>query len=60
MYNVKRLSEKGVSNMEINYMTNAQFKGIIQMIIALLEKDTPNEDMIKYLRELIKDNTDNN
>ena len=55
-----RLSEKGVSSMEINYMTNAQFKGIIQMIIALLEKDTPNEDMIKYLRELIKDNTDNN
>ncbi|SFA87088.1 hypothetical protein SAMN05216249_10434 [Acetitomaculum ruminis DSM 5522] len=41
--------------MEDNKMTNYQFKGIIKMIIALLKKGTPVNEMIEYLEELIKD-----
>ena len=37
-----------------NKMTNDQFKGIIKMIIALIKKDTPKEELIEYLSELIK------
>lgn len=36
-----------------NKMTNNQFIGIIKMIIALIENDTPKEKMLEYLRELI-------
>jgi len=38
-----------------NQMTNAQFKGVIKMIIALIKKDTPKQELIEYLEELIKD-----
>lgn len=41
--------------MENNTMTNNQFKGIIKMIIALIKNDTPKEELIEYLSELIKD-----
>lgn len=41
--------------MEKNQMTNNQFKGIIKMIIALIKNDTPNEELLEYLTELIKD-----
>ena len=34
-------------------MTNMQF-GIIKMIIALIKKDTPKEELIEYLQELVK------
>ena len=40
--------------MEDNKMTNNQFKGIIKMIIALIRNDTPKEELIEYLTELIK------
>ena len=40
--------------MENNTMTNNQFKGI-KMIIALIKNDTPKEELIEYLSELIKD-----
>lgn len=36
-----------------NKMTNNQFIGIIKMIIALIENDTPKEKMLEYLRDLI-------
>lgn len=35
-------------------MTNSQFRGIIKMIIALLKKDTPKEELIEYLKDLIE------
>lgn len=38
-----------------NNMTNNQFKGIIKMIIALIRNNTPKEELIEYLNELIKD-----
>ena len=41
--------------MEDNKMTNNQFKGIIKMIIALISNDTPKEELIEYLTELIKE-----
>ena len=41
--------------MENNKMTNAQFRGVIKMIIALIKKDTPKAELIEYLEELIKD-----
>lgn len=42
--------------MEDNKMTNNQFKGIIKMIIiALIRNDTPKEELIEYLTELIKE-----
>ena len=34
-------------------MTNIQ-SGIIKMIIALIKKDTPKEELIEYLQELVK------
>lgn len=40
--------------MEKNTMTNDQFRGIIKMIIALIRRDTPKEELIEYLTELIK------
>lgn len=39
--------------MESNEMTNNQFIGIIKMIIALIEHDTPKEELIEYLKQLI-------
>ena len=36
-------------------MTNNQFKGIIKMIIALIRNDSPKEELLEYLTELIKD-----
>ena len=36
-----------------NNMTNNQFKGIIKMIIALIKNDTPKEELLEYLEELI-------
>ena len=40
-------------------MTNMQFIGIIKMIIALIKKDTPKEEMIEYLQELVKTDKEN-
>lgn len=37
-----------------NNMTNNQFNGIIKMIIALIRNDTPKEELIEYLTELIQ------
>ena len=34
-------------------MTNNQFAGIIKMLIALIERDTPKEELIEYLKLLI-------
>lgn len=42
------------NGMENNTMTNDQFRGIIKMIIALIRRDTPKEELIEYLTELIK------
>ena len=39
--------------MESNGMTNKQFNGIIKMIIALIKNDTPKEELIEYLQELL-------
>lgn len=41
--------------MEQNNMTNSQFRGVIKMIIALIKSDTPKEELIEYLNELIKE-----
>lgn len=41
--------------MEKNEMTNNQFKGIIKMIMALIKNDTPKEELLEYLSELIKE-----
>lgn len=41
--------------MEDNKMTNAQFRGVIKMIIALIKKDTPKDEILEYLNELIKE-----
>lgn len=41
--------------MENDKMTNSQFRGIIKMIIALIKNDTPKEELIEYLKELIKE-----
>lgn len=41
--------------MEHETMTNNQFKGIIKMIIALIKNDTPKDELLEYLNELIKD-----
>lgn len=41
--------------MENNKMTNSQFKGIIKMIMALIRNDTPKDELLEYLSELIKD-----
>ena len=41
--------------MENDEMTNQMFTGIIQMIIKLIEEDTPKEKLIGYLKELIKE-----
>ena len=40
--------------MENNEMTNNQFRGIIKMIIALKKNDTPKEDLLEYLQELLE------
>lgn len=40
--------------MENNEMTNNQFKGIIKMIMALIRNDTPKEEILEYLQELIE------
>ena len=40
---------------ERKVMTNAQFRGVVKMIIALIKKDTPKEELIEYLSELIKE-----
>ena len=42
-------------SMENKGMTNNQFKGIIKMIIALIRDDTPKDELISYLSELIKE-----
>ena len=39
--------------MENEGMTNQQFIGIIKMIMALIKKDTPKEELLEYLTELI-------
>ena len=41
--------------MEHEQMTNSQFRGIIKMIIALIKNDTPKEELLEYLQELIKE-----
>lgn len=40
--------------MEDNRMTNRQFIGIIKMIMALIRNDTPKEEILEYLSELIE------
>lgn len=40
--------------MENDKMTNNQFKGIIKMIMALIRNDTPKEELLEYLQELIE------
>lgn len=39
---------------EVKHMTNFQYKGIIQMIIKMLETKTPRKKIIKYLKRLIE------
>ena len=41
--------------MENDNMTNNQFKGIIKMIMALIKNNTPKEELLEYLSELIKE-----
>jgi hypothetical protein len=40
--------------MENNTMTNNQFRGIIKMIMALIRNDTPKEELLEYLQELLE------
>ncbi len=40
--------------MDDNKMTNNQFRGIIKMIIALIKNNTPKEELISYLEELLE------
>ncbi len=40
--------------MEKDEMTNNQFKGIIKMIMALIKNDTPKDEILEYLQELIQ------
>ena len=55
LYNCSKGMAGKEIEMENNTMTNNQFKGIIKMIIALIKNDTPKEELIEYLSELIKD-----
>lgn len=41
-------------NAENNEMTNNQFRGIIKMIMALIRNDTPKEELLEYLQELLE------
>lgn len=41
-------------NAESNEMTNNQFRGIIKMIMALIRNDTPKEELLEYLQELLE------
>ena len=36
-------------------MTNMQFTGVINMIKALIKRDTPKEELIEYLDQLTQD-----
>lgn len=38
--------------MELYEMNNMQFTGVINMIKALIKKDTPKEELIEYLDQL--------
>ena len=38
----------------VSEITDAQFSSIIKMIIALIKRDTPREELIEYLQELVK------
>lgn len=40
--------------MEESKLTNNQFKGIIKMIMALIRNNTPKEELLEYLQELIE------
>lgn len=40
--------------MENNTMTNNQFRGIIKMIMVLIRNDTPKEELLEYLQELLE------
>lgn len=40
--------------MENNTMANNQFRGIIKMIMALIRNDTPKEELLEYLQELLE------
>lgn len=40
--------------MENEPMTNNQFKGIIKMIMALIRNDTPKDELLEYLQELLE------
>lgn len=40
--------------MEDNKMTNNQFRGIIKMIMALIRNNTPKEELLEYLQELLE------
>lgn len=39
--------------MEQDGMTNDQFKGIIKLLIKMIQEDVPKEKLIEYLEELI-------
>jgi hypothetical protein len=41
--------------MDNNQITNNQFKGIIKMIIALIKSDTPKEELLEYLTDLVEE-----
>ena len=36
-------------------MTNMQFVGVINMIKALIKKDTPKEELVEYLDQLTQE-----
>ena len=55
IYNCNKEITGKEKSMENNNMTNNQFRGIIKMIIALIKNDTPKEELLEYLNELIKD-----
>lgn len=38
-------------------MTNKQFTGVINMLKALIQRDTPKEELILYLEQLAGDDT---
>ena len=38
-------------------LTNMQFVGVINMIKALIKRDTPKEELIFYLDQLTQENT---
>lgn len=42
--------------MENQDMSNDQYKGILNLIIKMIEEDVPKEKLIEYIEELKKNN----